>query len=47
MTFRKQAPFPFSGKEAPNLVEPLDQANLSHLVPYKKQLVQICTWEQI
>jgi hypothetical protein len=27
--FQKPAPFPFSGKEAPNLVDPLDQAILS------------------
>jgi len=35
--------FPFIGKEAPNLVDPLDQTILSHLAPYKQYLVKLCT----
>jgi hypothetical protein len=33
-------------KEAPNLVDPLDRAILSHLAP-QKQSLKICTSEQI
>jgi len=34
------APFPFSGKEMPNLEDPLDPVILNHLAP---QLAKICT----
>jgi len=33
MTFRKPTVLPLSGKEAPNLVDPLDRAILSHWLP--------------
>jgi hypothetical protein len=33
--FRKPAVRPSSGKEAPNLVDPLDRAVLSQLIPQK------------
>jgi len=36
-----------SGKEAMNLVDPLDWVILSHWPPQKLYLVQICTWEQV
>jgi hypothetical protein len=35
-SFQKPALFPFSGKEAANLVDPLNQATLSHWVPHKQ-----------
>jgi hypothetical protein len=34
--FWNLAPFQFSGKEVPNLVDPLDQAILSHWVPQQQ-----------
>jgi len=36
MTFQKPVLFPSLVKEAPNLVDPLDQAILSHWMPYKQ-----------
>jgi hypothetical protein len=41
------AVFLLSGKEAPNLVDPLDWIILNHWAPQKQSLVKICTWEQI
>jgi len=45
--FWKPAPFLLSGKEVPNLVEPLDLFILNHWAPQKQQPVTLCTWEQI
>jgi hypothetical protein len=45
--FWKLALFSFSSKEAPKHTDPLDQAILSHWVPYEQWLVKICTLERI
>jgi len=45
--FGKPALFPFLGKEAPTLVDPLDQAILSHWALQNQYLIKICTWGQI
>jgi len=39
---QKLALLPFSGKETPNLVDPLDQIILNKWAPQKQQLVKIC-----
>jgi len=41
--FGKPAVFPFSGKEAPNMVNSLDRDILTHhWAPQKQQLVKVC-----
>jgi len=46
-TFWKPPLFLFSGKEAPNLVDPLDWVILNHCIPQEHWRVKICAWEQI
>jgi len=46
MMFWKVAVFQSSGKEVPNMMDPLDWATLSHWTPQISRLVKKCTWKQ-
>ena len=38
--------FPFVGKYASNLVDPLDLSVLSQWAPQKQEMNKMCTWER-